>query len=140
MTSISNKIFIAAAICGTIFVGAPNATFAATPTLATASDAQASVIQLSAWPRIRDSLLGMSRDYHRHTPPPPPPPIYDRWHNRGRIHRVTPRPPHPVPPPRPRFQPAPHPQPGPRPHVRHASFMLDGNMGDGVVVEQPPMV
>lgn len=139
MTSISKKIFVAAAICGTIFVGTPDATFAAAPSLATASDAQASVIQLSAWPRIRDSLLGRSRDYHRHTPPPPPP-IYDRWHDHSRVQRITPRPPYPVPPPRPRFQSAPRPQPGSRPHVRHVSFTLDGSVGDGVVVELPPMV
>ena len=29
--------------------------------------------ELSAWPRIRDRLLG--RDRHRHRPPPPPPPV-----------------------------------------------------------------
>lgn len=35
-------------------------------------ESQAEVIELSAWPRIRDALLG--REHHRRHDPPPPPP------------------------------------------------------------------
>ena len=118
------KLFAAAAIFGTVLVGAPNATtFTATPTLAVASDAQADVIQLSAWPRIRDALLGRDRDYRPPQPPPPP-----GWRGRGcRGPRIAPPPP-----------PRPHHRPGH--HFRHASFTPDSVMLDGLTIEQPPMV
>lgn len=122
------KILAAAAIFGTVLVGTPNATFAATPTLAIASDAQASVVQLSAWPRIRDALLGRDRDYRRHTPPPPPP----GWRDHGR--GWGPRGPRIAPPP------PPHPHHRPGHHFRHASFTPDGIMSDSLTIEQLPTV
>ena len=121
MTKMS-KLFAVATICGTILIGAPSATtFAAVPTLETASDAQATVIQLSAWPRIRDALLGRNRDYR----PAPPPPHFRHCHPHH--HRIAP-PPHP----------RPHHRPGH--HFRHASFVPDNIPANGVTTEQPPMV
>ena len=118
MTKMS-KLFAAAAIFGTILVGAPNATtFAATPMLTVATDAQASVVQVSAWPRIRDALLGRNRDYR-----PAPPPSHFHHHH----HRIAPPPP-----------PRPHHRPGH--NFRHASFVPDNIPANGVTTEQPPMV
>lgn len=51
-------------------------------------ESQSEIVELSAWPRIRDALLGRHRHHHRHNPPPhhwsrrgyppPPPPHFRR--------------------------------------------------------------
>lgn len=60
-------------------------------------ESQAEIVEMSAWPRIRDSLLG--RDRHPHCPPPPhphdgwiddyppPPPPHHHHHRHRRHHR-----------------------------------------------------
>ena len=57
----------------------------------TSAESQVEIVELSAWPRIRDSLLGRERRYD----PPPPHPHRDfhtrRPHDR---HRFNPPPPH----------------------------------------------
>lgn len=55
-------------------------------------ESQTELVELSAWPRIRDALLGRERHHrpphYRHMPPPPPPPPH-------RHHRFNPPPPPP---------------------------------------------
>ena len=75
-------------------------------------ESKSEIVELSAWPRIRDSILGRQRN----PPPPPPPPPHHVYElpppppRPGRVYPLPPRQPHNDrhqphnPPPRPRHR------------------------------------
>ncbi len=58
----------------------------------TSAESQVEIVEMSAWPRIRDSLLGRNR--YRNPPPPPPRDFHDRNHHGRPGHYPPPRGPH----------------------------------------------
>ena len=98
------KILLAAICCGMTFFGNFNPVEAEEQQITNINQSATSDFQeLSAWPRIRDSILG--RDRHEYRPPPPPP------------QRPSPQPrqPYGPPPPPPPHHRNPPPPPGHRP-------------------------
>ena len=106
------KVLLAAICCGLTFFGNVNSVEAEEKQVTNISQPASSEFQeLSAWPRIRDSILGRDKDRDRD--------------DRDRYRRQPPPPPHRQPPP-----PSPHRQPPPPPHrqpppPRHYSVQQD---------------
>lgn len=82
------KLFAAALLCAMLLVGS-NVTAEAADLSVSSAGAQADLQELSAWPRIRNFILGM--------PPPRPSHPKKRWNPPPEPVRVPPPPPHRLP-------------------------------------------